>query len=558
MSLATMGNQEEHFRVCVITSNRADWSKLEPLVAALHEDENLELQLLVVGCHLLMEFGWTIEAIRARYPVTIATNTLVAGDSSESMVDSVAMAMIKLSSNFRQMKPDIVVIHGDRFDAFAAVAAASLAGIRILHVEGGELSGSADGIIRHAITKLSHFHMVCNEEARQRVLQLGEEPSRICLAGCPSYDILLGRVQLPMEKSEADVLAHYEVEPRKFLLVQHHPDTNNMEASVYEFRIILTVARRLKLRTLLFYPNVDPGNKALIVEIHRFLKPKPSHQRSPSPSNPQGRSSLDGTHEVDADGNAVTELIRPVTTMPFPEFAALMRTCGCMVGNSSAGTREACALGIPSIIIGSRQASRASAQTSSIRIEHLTEAALEEALTANFGKRFEPTLLYGDGNATSRFLSFLNYALRLPGGATKPFVDLQWVRDHVSKRDAPPLIPSPAATNSAATMNGSGAVASGKTRVLGLITARGGSKGIPGKNVKSLGGIPLVAWTVRAAQAATQLDRVVVSTDDEAIAGVCRDAGAEVPFMRPAELAGDKTPHMDVVWHALDTLREEG
>eukprot|EP00899_Mesostigma_viride_P013772 jgi/Mesvir1/22396/Mv17884-RA.1 len=618
-----MGQQHERSRVCVVTSNRADWSKLEPLVAALHEDSKVELQLLVIGCHLLMEFGWTVETIRARYPVSIATNTLVAGDSSESMVDSVAMAMIKLSSNFRQLRPDIVVVHGDRYDAFAAVSAASLSGIRVLHLEGGELSGSADGVLRHAITKLAHFHLVCNEEARRRVLQLGEHPSRVCLAGCPSYDVLLGNVHLPMSRSEDEVLQHYSVEPRKFLLVQHHPDTNDMEASVREFRIILTVATRMGLRTLLFYPNTDPGNKALIAEIHRFLQPSRRSAHDCAPRNPHGgghgyhpesaqhsgprrekgssseSGGLDGAadmeppashgaipginvpggnvpaedmprangpsgnlaignlasgdvasgylmpgmvpgpsvwnyghvgadesdvhtgeagrvapfraegngnlggHDQDvcaqgAEGNdhsgldwkdvpitgagegdsnraqesrdrgpdsgenvldmvadrrdvmggrgngllavdgrvaAPQQLIRPVTTMPFPEFAVLMRSCGCMVGNSSAGTREACALGVPSISIGGRQANRAGARASLMRLENVTEANLEAALKDNFGKRFEPTLLYGDGNATSRFMPFLHTALREPGGMNKPFVDLEAVREHVEARD---------------------------------------------------------------------------------------------------------------------------
>ncbi|KAL7988562.1 hypothetical protein Chor_007481, partial [Crotalus horridus] len=180
-------------RVCVATCNRADYSKLAPIMFGLKaEPQFFELDIIVLGSHLIDDYGNTYRMIEQDdFDIHSRLHTIVRGEDEAAMVESVGLALVKLPDVLNRLKPDIMIVHGDRFDALALATSAALMNIRILHIEGGEVSGTIDDSIRHAITKLAHYHVCCTRSAEQHLISMCEDHDRILLAGCPSYDKLL-------------------------------------------------------------------------------------------------------------------------------------------------------------------------------------------------------------------------------------------------------------------------------------------------------------------------------------------------------------------------------
>lgn len=373
-------------KVAVISSNRSDFSKLEPVVDALEGDDTFCVQLILLGSHLAMEFGRTYEEIGKRHKIAAAVHTLALGDTPGAMSSSVGMTIMKLTSLFEVDKPDIVVVHGDRFDAFGCAVAASMMSIPICHVEGGELSGSIDGSLRHAITKLSHVHFVANDDAERRVLAMGEDPRCVHLTGCPSYDRFFAVAKSLDDARVTQVRAKWH--PRSdgeepFLIVIHHPTTTDLERTLKEFdnilRCVEAIAEAQNLCTLLFYPNVDVGNKSMLKCFHRHQRDLPE---------------------------LYLKFVRPVTTMPYEEFMVLLRSASCCIGNSSAGVREACLSGTSVVNVGNRQHGRRQGHNvSSVSGTDFEE--LHEAVRSQIECTYEPSMEYGDGNAVGRVVDIL-------------------------------------------------------------------------------------------------------------------------------------------------------
>ncbi|KAM4809318.1 bifunctional UDP-N-acetylglucosamine 2-epimerase/N-acetylmannosamine kinase isoform 2-T2 [Rhinophrynus dorsalis] len=184
---------QRKLRVCVATCNRADYSKLAPIMFGIKEESDLfELSVVVIGSHLIDDYGNTYRMIEQDdFDIQARLHTIVRGEDEAAMVESVGLALVKLPDVLNRLKPDIIVVHGDRFDALALATTAALMNIRILHIEGGEVSGTIDDSIRHSITKLAHYHVCCTRSAEQHLIAMCEDHDRILLAGCPSYDKLL-------------------------------------------------------------------------------------------------------------------------------------------------------------------------------------------------------------------------------------------------------------------------------------------------------------------------------------------------------------------------------
>ncbi|XP_052574557.1 bifunctional UDP-N-acetylglucosamine 2-epimerase/N-acetylmannosamine kinase isoform X2 [Peromyscus californicus insignis] len=180
-------------RVCVATCNRADYSKLAPIMFGIKTEPSFfELDVVVLGSHLIDDYGNTYRMIEQDdFDINTRLHTIVRGEDEAAMVESVGLALVKLPDVLNRLKPDIMIVHGDRFDALALATSAALMNIRILHIEGGEVSGTIDDSIRHAITKLAHYHVCCTRSAEQHLISMCEDHDRILLAGCPSYDKLL-------------------------------------------------------------------------------------------------------------------------------------------------------------------------------------------------------------------------------------------------------------------------------------------------------------------------------------------------------------------------------
>ncbi|KAM9314376.1 bifunctional UDP-N-acetylglucosamine 2-epimerase/N-acetylmannosamine kinase isoform 2-T2 [Pholidichthys leucotaenia] len=368
---------KKKLRVCVATCNRADYSKLAPIMIGIksHPDE-FELEVVVLGSHLIDDYGNTFRMIEQDdFDIDSKLHTIVRGEDEAAMVESVGLALVKLPDVLQRLNPDILVVHGDRFDALALATAAALMNIRILHLEGGEVSGTIDDSIRHAISKLAHYHACCTHMAEQHLIAMCEDHSRILLAGCPSYDKLLSSNH---RDDYMDVIKSWlgDVQDRDYIVALQHPVTTDIQHSIKIYGLMLDALVSFNKKTLILFPNIDAGSKEMV----RAMRKKGIEQ------HPN---------------------FQAVKHIPFDQFIQLVSHAGCMIGNSSCGVREAGAFGTPVINLGTRQTGRETGEN----VLHVRDAdshsKIYHALELQFGKRYPCSKIYGDGNAVPRILKFL-------------------------------------------------------------------------------------------------------------------------------------------------------
>ncbi|XP_033976428.1 bifunctional UDP-N-acetylglucosamine 2-epimerase/N-acetylmannosamine kinase isoform X2 [Trematomus bernacchii] len=375
---AEMNQCKRKVRVCVATCNRADYSKLAPIMFGIKNNpEEFELEVVVLGSHLIDDYGNTFRMIEQDdFDIGSKLHTIVRGEDEAAMVESVGLALVKLPDVLQRLSPDILVIHGDRFDALALATAAALMNIRILHVEGGEVSGTIDDSIRHAITKLAHYHACCTRRAEQHLIAMCEDHSRILLAGCPSYDKLLSNNH---RDDYMDIIRSWlgdKVQESDYIVALQHPVTTDIQNSIKIYGLMLDALISFNKKTLILFPNIDAGSKEMV----RVMRKKGIEQ------HPN---------------------FKAVKHIPFDHFIQMVSHAGCMIGNSSCGVREAGAFGTPVINLGSRQTGRETGEN----VLHVRDADTQDkiyhALELQFGKRYPCSKIYGDGNAVPRILKFL-------------------------------------------------------------------------------------------------------------------------------------------------------
>uniref|UniRef100_A0A671KFK0 Bifunctional UDP-N-acetylglucosamine 2-epimerase/N-acetylmannosamine kinase n=1 Tax=Sinocyclocheilus anshuiensis TaxID=1608454 RepID=A0A671KFK0_9TELE len=373
------GNQlKERLRVCVATCNRADYSKLAPIMFGIKSHpEIFDLEVVVLGSHLIDDYGNTFRMIEQdEFDISSKLHTIVRGEDEAAMVESVGLALVKLPDVLQRLAPDILLVHGDRFDALALATAAALMNIRILHLEGGEVSGTIDDSIRHAISKLAHYHAVCTRSAERHLISMCEDHSHILLAGCPSYDKLLSAHE---RDDYTDIIKSWlgdDVKEQDYIVALQHPVTTDIKNSIKIYELMLDALISFNKRTLVLFPNIDAGSKEMV----RVMRRKGIEQ------HPN---------------------FRAVKHVPFDQFIQLVAHAGCMIGNSSCGVREAGAFGTPVINLGSRQTGRETGEN----VLHVRDAdthnKIYHALELQFGKRYPCSKIYGDGNAVQRILKFM-------------------------------------------------------------------------------------------------------------------------------------------------------
>ncbi|XP_065262577.1 bifunctional UDP-N-acetylglucosamine 2-epimerase/N-acetylmannosamine kinase isoform X3 [Emys orbicularis] len=370
------GNNRK-LRVCVATCNRADYSKLAPIMFGIKaEPQFFELDVVVLGSHLIDDYGNTYRMIEQDdFDIHTRLHTIVRGEDEAAMVESVGLALVKLPDVLNRLKPDIVIVHGDRFDALALATSAALMNIRILHIEGGEVSGTIDDSIRHAITKLAHFHVCCTRSAEQHLISMCEDHDRILLAGCPSYDKLLSS----KNKDYMSIIRMWigeDVKPRDYIVALQHPVTTDIKHSIKMFELTLDALISFNKRTLVLFPNIDAGSKEMV----RVMRKK-GIEHHPN--------------------------FRAVKHVPFEQFIQLVAHAGCVIGNSSCGVREVGAFGTPVINLGTRQIGRETGENVLHVRDADTQDKILQALHLQFGQQYPCSKIYGDGNAVPRILKFL-------------------------------------------------------------------------------------------------------------------------------------------------------
>lgn len=380
-------------KVCVVTGSRAEYGLLYSLLQDIAADSNFDLQVIATGMHLSPEFGLTYRQIEADgFAIGAKVEMLLSADTPVAVTKSLGLGIIGFADALNSLAPDIVVVLGDRFEILAAAQAAMLARIPLAHIHGGETSeGAYDEGIRHAISKMAHWHFVAAEPYRQRVVQLGEAPQRVFNVGAPGLDHLR-RTQLLSRKELEQSLGMRLLEP--LLLVTYHPVTLGKDAPETAMEELLAALREFNDACIVFtYPNADSGGRALRQMIERFVADYPQRMR--------GYVSLGQLR-----------------------YLSLMRHANAIVGNSSSGLIEAPALKKATVNVGDRQKGRLKASSVIDAPERRAEiaGAIRLALSAEFRASLPQTRShYGFGNASAAIVRQLKADLP---EIQKPFFDI--------------------------------------------------------------------------------------------------------------------------------------
>lgn len=316
-------------KICIVLTVRGNYAKMKSLMHEIGKREALELQLVAGGAVILHKFGTPLNMIESDgFHASDTVHFLVEGGKPITMAKSTGLAVVELSTVFENLKPDIVVAIADRFEALAVAVAASYMNIPVAHVEGGELSGSIDESIRHAITKLSHLHFVATQQSAERVIRMGEDPKTVYVVGSPSLDLIEGlNLDLDFDVFEkyAGVGAAFDVKKGGYLLVTQHPVTTEYEEADRQVTQTLEAVSDIGMPTLWLWPNMDAGTDKLSKGIRSFReKFAPKH-------------------------------IHFFKNFAFEDYAKLLKNSAVFVGNSSSGIRESAFLGVPVVNIGTRQ-----------------------------------------------------------------------------------------------------------------------------------------------------------------------------------------------------------
>ena len=362
-------------KVCVVTGTRAEFGLLRPVMALLKKDSAFDLQIIASAMHLVPEFGLTYREIEAAgFDIDAKVEMLIAGDTPAAAAKSMGIGTMGFADAFSRLEPDMIMLLGDRFEALAAASTATVMGIPIIHLVGGDVTeGAFDDAIRHAITKMSHLHFVASKESGGRVRQMGEEPFRVHVVGDPGLDGLRQMTLIGRKALERDIGFRFR---HKNLVVTFHPATLDRIPSTKQFATVLDALDSLGPDFGLIFtkPNADPQGRALIVMLDAFVRDHPNSAA--------------------------------FVSLGQRRYLSVMAQCDAVVGNSSSGLLEAPSLGIPTINIGSRQNGRLKAKTvydCSVDKAGIVRA-LRKALSGRIGKVDNP---HGDGHTAPRIIRIL-------------------------------------------------------------------------------------------------------------------------------------------------------
>lgn len=365
-----------------LTGTRADFGKLEPLAAAAR-DAGHRVTFFVTGMHMMDRYGLTkLEVHRMKGVEVHEFLNQRPGDAQDIVL---AKTVVGFSDYVMENRPDLIVIHGDRIEALAGALVAATNYVASAHIEGGEVSGTIDEVFRHCNTKLATHHFVSSEQAARRVMVLGEPESSIHVIGSPELDFHAG----PSGVTLADVKARYDIAFDDYGIAVFHPVTSEQATMGQQARDLFGALNLSGRNFVVIAPNNDPGSEAIFAAL----------------------------------GDLPKERFRLIPSMRFAHFSELMKNAACMVGNSSAGVREAPFLGLPSLDVGTRQTNRA--QAASVSSCAASDAsAIAEFLSREWGHRYPPHRGFGEGRSADKFVETIGNPGFWERGLQKAFQDI--------------------------------------------------------------------------------------------------------------------------------------
>ena len=362
-----------------ITGIRSEYDIMSSVFQSISDHDNLQLQLVVTGAHLSDSYGETVNEIKKDgFQIIEEIESLINGDKNSSRVKGLAIQLQSLVQTVTRVNPDFLLVLGDREESMTTALVGAYLNIPVAHIAGGDrVIGNVDDQVRHAVTKLAHIHFVTNDESKQRVLKLGEEPFRVFNVGNPGLDRLLKEPNLNSLQLSKSLGVDIQDDEDFILLIQHVISTESDKA--YEqMKVTLEAVKKIGIKTIMTYPNSDAGGQQMIKAINEF-------------------------------GNI--DNLTVIKNIPRTPFVNLMRRASCLIGNSSAGILEAPLLKLPVINIGNRQKGRL--HSSNVQfVSHNKDEIIDAIELAVFDVDYRKNILncinpYGDGSSSKRIADIL-------------------------------------------------------------------------------------------------------------------------------------------------------
>lgn len=353
-------------KLLFITGTRADYGKIKSLIDSASDSKYFETSIFITGMHMLSLYGSTHQEVSENHSNNIPIYKFINQNLTSTMDEIVSKTVLGLSDFVKENRPDYIIIHGDRVETLSGVIVAALNNIPSVHIEGGEVSGTVDEMIRHSVSKLANFHCVSNKEAESRLLQMGESKEKISIIGSPDVDIMLSHSLPDID----EVKNHYNIDFDDYGILLFHPVTTEANKTKEQIRTIIEGVNQTNKSFVVIYPNNDHGSQFII-------------------------SAYEG----------LSNNFRVIPSMRFEYFVTLLKESKMILGNSSAGVREAPYFGIPTINIGSRQNER-SHESSVIDIDFNVDD-IKKNINKYFDFNFPKSQNWGSVGTSERFLKAL-------------------------------------------------------------------------------------------------------------------------------------------------------
>lgn len=366
-------------KICIVVHSRANYARIKSVMRAVDDHPELELQLIVGASALLYRFGEAIEQIRADgFEPDATIHYILEGDSPTTMAKSTGMGIIDLSTVLNELDPDVVLTVADRFETMTTAVTSSYMNIPLAHTQGGEVTGSIDESVRHAITKLSHIHFPATERAKEYVIRMGEDPETVNCTGCPAMDAIADiDLTLPEDIFEEYGGVGAEIDPEEpYMLVVQHPVTTEFNRGLDQIQETLEAVTAFDMQAIWLWPNPDAGTDDISKGLRLFREHNENDQ------------------------------IRFYKNFSVEDYGRVLNNSEVVIGNSSSAIREGSFLGVPAVNIGTRQHGRE-------KEENVIDVGYEaEKIRITIAEqldhgRYERSTLYGDGKAGERIAELL-------------------------------------------------------------------------------------------------------------------------------------------------------
>ncbi len=356
-------------KIVFLSGTRADFGKIKKIIGDLKK-KKFDVNIFVTGMHLEKKFGYTVNEIIKSFPKTKIFKYKNLSSFNNFQDKVLAKTIYGFSKYINKIKPDLIIIHGDRVETLAAAIVGSLNNYLVAHIEGGERTGTIDEHIRHSVSKLSHLHFVSNLDAQKRLIKMGERKDRIFKFGSPDIDILKSK-DLP---NFFDVKKRYNIPFNEYIVLLYHPVTTESQFQIRNnSKEIFQVISKCKKNFVLIYPNNDPGHNTIIQNLHNKIRSKKN--------------------------------VKILRSMRFEFFLSLLKSSSLILGNSSSGIIEAPFYGIPTINLGTRQKNRSQVKTIfNSNFEHKSILKLINILDR---KKFKKNMSWGTGDSSKKICNLL-------------------------------------------------------------------------------------------------------------------------------------------------------